>query len=161
MVRAVRANFARRLGAAAGLEVVHLDRHYWNPNWVETPKDEWQTKVAEILAGDSWIIDGNYSGTLEMRIERCDTVIFLDMPRIVCVYRILRRVVIYHKVTRPDMGMGCGEQFNWKFIKSVWNYPTRSKPKVEGILKFYRNSKNIIRVKSNKEIEMLLTSLKF
>ncbi len=84
-----KSTFAKRLSEKTGLEVIHLDQLYWQPNWVETPKDEWQEIVKEIIEGDEWILDGNFGGTMEMRIEACDTVIFLEMPRTVCVYRIL------------------------------------------------------------------------
>src|SRR5829696_6662179 len=82
---------ARRLGARLQIDVIHLDSLYWQPGWVETSKDEWKTIVAEILKRDSWILDGNYSGTLAMRYEACDTVIFLDMPPIVCLWRVIKR----------------------------------------------------------------------
>jgi adenylate kinase family enzyme len=73
------------------LPLIHLDRLYWKPNWVETTdKSEWKRTIENALRHDAWILDGNYSGTLEMRLEKCDTVIFLDLPRLLCVYRILK-----------------------------------------------------------------------
>jgi adenylate kinase family enzyme len=154
-----KSTFARRLGAVTGLKVIHLDQLYWSPNWVETPKDEWRKKVAEALDGDAWIMDGNYSGTLEMRLEKCDTVIFLDMPRITCLWRILKRAIKYRKSKRPDMADGCVEKFDWDFVKITWNYPKRSKPKVESLIK--NSQKTTIRLKSNKEIESFLQDAKY
>lgn len=153
-----KSTLARRLGEATGLEVIHLDKLFWNPNWVETPKEEWQKKVEKALQGASWIIDGNFSGTMETRLEACDTAIFLDMPRTTCVFRILKRVVFYRKGSRPDMADGCDERFDWEFIKWVWNYPARSKPKVEALLKKFRDGKTIIRLKSKAEIENFLAN---
>jgi adenylate kinase family enzyme len=153
-----KSTFARRLGAATGLQVIHLDKIFWNPNWVETARDEWQKKVEQVLELDSWIVDGNYSGTMETRFAACDTVIFLDMPRTVCIYRILKRVAFYRKGARPDMAEGCDERFDWQFVKLVWNYPTRSKPKTEELLKRFQDSKTVIRLKSKKEIENFLAN---
>jgi adenylate kinase family enzyme len=154
-----KSTFARKLGEKTGLKVIHLDRLYWKPNWVETTdKDEWKRVVQKALGGDAWIIDGNYSGTMEMRIEKCDTVIFLDMPRAVCVYRILKRVALHRPGARPDMAEGCDERFDWEFIKWVWNYPTRSKPKVEALLERFAVEKKIIRLKSKREIENFLAN---
>ena len=153
-----KSTFARRLGDATGLQVIHLDKIFWNPNWVETAKDEWQKKVEKVLELDSWIVDGNYSGTMETRLAACDTVIFLDMPRTACVYRILKRVAFYRRGARPDMAEGCDERFDWQFVKLVWNYPTRSKPKVETLLKRFQDSKNVIRLKSKKEVENFLAN---
>jgi adenylate kinase family enzyme len=155
-----KSTFSRRLGEITGLPVIHLDVLFWNPDWVETPKDEWSKKVETALQGEEWIMDGNFSGTMEMRLAACDTVIFLDMPRAVCVYRILKRIVTYQKGSRPDMAKGCSEKFDWEFTKWVWNYPKRSKPKVEALLRRFENEKTIIRLRSKREIESFFNQLR-
>lgn len=154
-----KSTFSRRLGEVTGLPVIHLDVLFWNPKWVETPKDEWSKKVEKAVRGDNWIVDGNFSGTMEMRLRECDTVIFLDFPRTVCVYRILKRVLTYRKGTRPDMAQGCDEKFDWEFTKWVWNYPKRSKPKVEALLERFADEKTIIRLKSKRNIEKFFVDL--
>ena len=153
-----KSTFSRRLGEKTGLPVIHLDVLYWKPNWTESGKDEWKKTVENALKGDEWIMDGNYSGTLEMRLKSCDTVIFLDFPRVLCVYRILKRVAFYWKDRRPDMAEGCHEQFDWEFTKWVWNYPTRTKPKVESLLERFTGEKKIIRLKSKRDIEKFLAN---
>jgi adenylate kinase family enzyme len=151
-----KSTFARRLSEVTGLEVIHLDKLYWKPNWVETDKKEWRKTVERAMQGEEWIIDGNYGGTMEMRLEKCDTVIFLDLPRTTCVYRVLKRVAFYKKGSRPDMADGCDEKFNWEFVKWTWNYPKRSKPKVEALLKRFEKEKTVIRLASKREIENFL-----
>ena len=116
--------------------------------------------VENVLRGEEWIIDGNYSGTLEMRLQKCDTVIFLDLPRTICTWRVIKRVLLYRNKNRPDMAEGCAEKFDWEFIKWTWNYPQRSKPKVEERLKRFGRGKTIIRLKSNKDIENFFVNLK-
>lgn len=115
--------------------------------------------IEEVLKRDSWIMDGNYSATLDLRIPAADTIIFLDFPPALCVYRILKRVVVYRKARRPDMAEGCDEKFNWEFTKWVWNYKTRSKPKVEALLKRFENEKTIVRLKSKSEVEKFLSKI--
>jgi adenylate kinase family enzyme len=154
-----KSTLSRRLHKVIGIEIIHLDKVFWQPNWVETPKDEWKRKVENLLKKDSWIIDGNYSNTIEMRVAACDTVIFLDLPPIVCIYRILKRVAFYKKGSRPDMAEDCDEKFDWEFIKWVWNYPNRSKPKVEALLKQFKDTKKIIRLQSKTEIENFLQNV--
>ena len=151
-----KSTLARRLGEATGLSVVHLDLLFWRPNWTETPEDEWRQTVEKAVRGDSWIMDGNFGGTMEPRFEACDTVIFLEMPRTLCVYRILKRVAFYRPGSRPDMAEGCHEKFDWEFLKWVWNYPARSKPKVEALIERFQKTKTIIRLKSKKEVEDFL-----
>lgn len=151
-----KSTFSRRLSEITGIEVIHLDRIYWRAGWVEPAKEEWRETLEKTLAGnDAWIMDGNYSGTMQMRLKQCDTAIFLDVPRMICVYRILKRVVTYRgRGNRPDMADGCDEKFDWKFLWLVWNYPTRSKPKVERLLaEAESEGKTVIRLKSKQEVE--------
>jgi hypothetical protein len=79
--------FAARLAERTGLPLIHLDAMYWRPGWVKTPKDEWSRTVDRLLTRDRWVMDGNYAGTLDRRLAACDTVIFLDLPRTVCLWR--------------------------------------------------------------------------
>ena len=151
-----KSTFARRLSQAVRLEVLHLDRLYWQPQWVETPKEDWRERVAEIVKGEAWIIDGNYSGTLETRLAACDTVIFLDVPRLICLWRVMKRILMYRKGSRPDMAEGCEERFDWEFIKYVWNYPRDTKPRVEQKIVRHRAGKTIIYLRSQRDIEDFL-----
>lgn len=148
-----KSTFARRLHEATGIELIHLDKLYWKPNWVETPKSEWKQLIGEIIRGEEWILDGNFGGTMEMRLEACDTVILLDMPRIICVYQALKRIATYRKGQRPDMGEGCDERFDIKFLSWIWNYPSQTKPKIEKLLEQYGSAKNVIRLRSKRDIE--------
>ncbi|HVF90708.1 MAG TPA: AAA family ATPase, partial [Blastocatellia bacterium] len=95
--------FAKQLGARLDVEVIHLDSIYWHPGWVETSKAEWLKTVEELLKLDSWVMDGNYSGTLDVRLQACDTVIFLDISRLICLWRVLKRLIKYRNRSRPDM----------------------------------------------------------
>jgi adenylate kinase family enzyme len=79
--------FARALAARTGLPVIHLDLHYWKPGWVRPSDDEWRERQRTLLAGAAWIIDGNYNETLPLRLERADTVVFLDTPWWLCASR--------------------------------------------------------------------------
>jgi adenylate kinase family enzyme len=154
-----KSTLSRRLGEILGLKVIHLDVEHWRPGWVETPKDEWARKVGELCGGDSWVIDGNYSSTLEPRLAACDTVVFLDLPRAVCVWRVFKRVLTYRKNTRPDMAEGCHEQFDLKFLLWVWNYPERTRPKVLALLEKYREGKQVVRLRSSAEVKRFLNQL--
>lgn len=158
-----KSTFARRLGERLGLPVIHLDRAYWRAGWVEPPKDEWRRTVEGLCAGDSWVMDGNYSGTLDVRLEACDTVILLDLPRLVCLQRVVKRSLMYRGASRPDMGEGCHEQLNKDFLLFllwVWNYPRRSRQKVLERLGALSESKRIYRLRSSAEAEKFLAEVK-
>ncbi len=124
--------FSRELGARTGLPVVHLDRLYWRPGWTPTPAAEWEPAVREVVARDRWVIDGNYGGTLALRLERADTAILLDVPRRTCLRRVLVRGVRGLGRTRPDVGPGCPERLvpDLEFLRWVWSYPRDVRPRM-------------------------------
>ncbi|HXG67078.1 MAG TPA: DNA topology modulation protein [Blastocatellia bacterium] len=151
-----KSTFAARLGRLLNIEVIHLDALFWNPGWVETPREEWASVVEELVKGDSWILDGNYGGTLDLRLAACDTVIFLDIPRRVCLWRVLKRTIRHRKGSRPDMGKGCPERLDWQFLKWVWSYPKERRPVILKKLEACSQSKNVFRLQSQREIERFL-----
>ena len=87
MMGSGKSTFARALAARTGLPVIHLDVHYWKPGWVRPSDDEWRYRQRALLAGEAWIIDGNYNETLALRLERAETVVFLDTSWWLCASR--------------------------------------------------------------------------
>ena len=88
-----KSTLAQRLGEILSLEGIHLDKFYWRAGWIEPPKEDWLATIEQLLARDAWVMDGNYSGTLERRLEAADTVVFLDLPRTTCVWRVIKRAM--------------------------------------------------------------------
>jgi adenylate kinase family enzyme len=148
-----KSTFSRRLGKLTGIEVLHLDKLHWQSGWIEPPKDEWRRTVEDNLKKESWIMDGNFGGTMDLRLAACDTAILLDLPRTICLYRVLKRRLKYRGTSRPDMSEGCHEKIDYKFLKWIWDYPKKNKPQVEKKLKHFENEKTIIRLKSQREVE--------
>jgi len=151
-----KSTLSARLGEALGLEVLHLDAHHWRAGWTEPPKEEWQRIVAGLIERDSWVMDGNYSGTLEMRMEACDTVVFLDLPRTLCLWRVIKRLLTYRGRPRPDMAEGCGEKLDLKFLRWVWDYPERTRPVVLGLIRAHGRDKKIFHLRSRAEVAEFL-----
>ena len=85
-------------------------------------KEDYHTALRQALAQDAWIMDGDYSSTLPMRLARCDAVIYFNLPRLICLWGVLTRVMKSHGKVRPDMGDGCPERFDWAFVKYTWNF---------------------------------------
>ena len=151
--------FSSRLGEITGLPVIHLDKYHWRPGWTEPPKDEWRRRVEELAGGDSWIIDGNFGGTMEIRLGKCDTAILLDMPRYVCVWRVIKRVIKYYGRTRPDLASDCPERIDLSFIKWVWKFPTDTRPAVIERLSRVADSVSIVRLTSAADVDRFLASV--
>src|SRR5437016_5668383 len=138
--------FANQLGEILGIGVIHLDSLYWKAGWVEPPKLEWAATLAEVLARNAWIMDGNYSGSLWLRLDASDAVVFLDLPRLVCIWRVLKRAARYRNTTRPDMAEGCPERLSIDFLVWIWNYPKRTRPKIVNLLQERIGTREIIRL---------------
>ena len=84
--------FAKKLRDVTGLALYHLDMIWWKPDRTHITREEFDEKLTNILETDRWIIDGEYSRTLEMRLKKCDTVFFLDFPLSVCLEGAAARV---------------------------------------------------------------------
>jgi len=114
--------FSRRLADRTGLPLIHLDKEFWQPGWMPTPPDAWRRRVAALAAEPRWIMDGQFGGTLGLRLQHADTVFVFDIPRWLCLTRVLRRTLRDFGHTRSDMAPGCVERFDWAFLKYIWNY---------------------------------------
>jgi adenylate kinase family enzyme len=151
--------FAAQLAERTGLPLIHLDALYWSPGWVKTPKDAWTRTVDELLARDAWVMDGNYAGTLDRRLDACDTAVFLDLPRTLCLWRAVKRRIIFHRRSRPDMREGNDERLTWQFIRWIWTYPRERRPGVLAKLAALRSDQRAVVLRSRTEIETFLRAL--
>jgi len=151
-----KSTLSQQLGDILSLPVIHLDRYYWKPNWVPTPKDEWGQFLVDATEQDQWILDGNYIGTLDLRLQHADTVIFLDMPRYLCIYRIIKRRIQYQGRTRPDLNEDCPEKLDGSFIRWVWNYNKQTRQQVMQRLKGLDSSKRIFVLKNRRDVRELI-----
>lgn len=118
------------IAARLGLPLVHLDKEFWLPNWLEPDRLAWRARVATLVAAPEWVIDGNYGGTLDQRIAAADTVIWLDYGRIRCIWRALLRTWRHLGRSRPDMATGCVERFDLAFLRYIWSFPCKHRPHI-------------------------------
>lgn len=114
-----KSTFARELAEYTQLPLIHLDREYWLPGWVEPDKADWREKVSVLVERERWVMDGNYSGTWDLRLPRADLVIYLSYPLWLILWRATKRQFSFRGEVRPDMAPGCPERFNWEFYHFV------------------------------------------
>lgn len=153
-----KSTLARQLGDRLDLTVVHLDRLWWQPGWKSISQEEFDARLERALALDSWIIDGNYSRTMQQRLSRCDTVIYLDFSRWSCLLGAVQRVVQNRGRTRPDMATDCPERLNWEFIRYIWNFNRENRVQIDTWLAQSGHAE-MIRLKSRKAVRSFLQSL--
>lgn len=155
-----KSTFSTQLHEITGIELIHLDQHYWKPNWEESSKEEWIDKVIELSDKEAWIMDGNYGGTMNIRMEKADTIIFMDRSRWVCLYRVLKRVFRNYGRTRKDMGAGCKEKFSWVFMVYVFHYNDTRRPKILRQLKRLKASKKVVILPSDRAVAEYLKEIR-
>lgn len=154
-----KSTLARQLGEKTGLPVVHLDQIFWKPgNWEHLPKEEFDALLMEELEKPRWILDGNYNRTLPARLEKCDTVIYLDFNRFTCIRSWLKRVITNWGHARADMAQGCNEWFDPEFVKWMWNFNKTHREKYYGMLDGL-DGKTVHILKNRRQVKQFLTSL--
>ena len=129
-----KSTFARVLAARTSLPLIHLDAEFWQPGWKITPPREWRSKLTLLVERDSWVMDGNYGASLDLRLPRADTVLWFDYPRHVCLRRVLWRIATTYGRVRDDLAPGCPEQLDAEFLRYVWDFNTKSRPQIVSML---------------------------
>lgn len=117
-----KSTLARQLGEKMNIPLIHLDQLWWRPGWTHITREEFVAAVAQEMKKPRWILDGDFNSTLEQRLPGCDTVLYLDFNRFVCLYGVVKRVLTSRGTVRPDMCEGCPERFDWDFLKWIWKW---------------------------------------
>jgi adenylate kinase family enzyme len=147
---------ARRLGARLGLPVCHIDTLFWKAGWEARSMEELAGLLEPVVAGERWVIDGNFAPTLGMRLARADTVVWLDYPARVYRWRVLKRQVTGRWGGRPDMAAGCRESFDLEFLRYAWAFERTGRPALVEALK----GRPVTRLMSPREARSFLKRLK-
>lgn len=157
-----KSTFARALGDILGIndEVIHLDRYFWKPGWIEYPRKSRIHIEQNLVAGkDTWIIEGTYLGSSDSRLQIADTIIFLDIPPLTCFYRLIQRHKEWRGLSRFDIPEGCTNRLDVKCLLKVLVFPLKGRRELNKKLGTY-SSEKVIRLQSNEEIKVFLAQLK-
>lgn len=154
-----KSTLARRLGERTATEVIHLDQHYWNAGWRTSAETVWRERVARLVARPSWIMDGNYQGTFDLRLPCADTVVFLDYPTHRCLWRVLKRIFRFRGRNRPDMAAGCPERLDWDFLHYVATFNLTRRPRLLRSMKNLRKGQKLVVLKNDRAVTNWLASV--
>jgi adenylate kinase family enzyme len=154
---------ASEISRRTGLHVIHLDLLFWRPGWTPAPRAEALRELQAALARDRWIVDGNFlpseNGDQDGRFERADTVVFLDVRRTTCVWRVLRRLVRDRGRQRPDLPVGCPEGFDLPLLRWIWAYPRVDRPRVLRLLARLEGRVEVHHLRSRADVRRFLAAL--
>ena len=119
---------SRFLGHCLGLEVIRLDDHFWKPGPVRLPTDEWRTRVVGLVARPSWVMDGTYEASLDLRIPAADAFVYIRRNRWICLWRVISRR--WRHRWRPQAESSPGHALTSFFLRYVLRFPTATEPEV-------------------------------
>ncbi len=152
-----KSTFADRLSKILHLPLHHLDRHFYQENWVERDKEEFLSIQSSIANQDEWILDGNAVRSLEIRYKKADLMIHFRLPRLLCTWRTIKRRIWpnYHLQDRAE---GCAEKIPFRLLKYLWTYPARINPILSDLKNRYPHTP-LIEVTTTKEMKDLFKKL--
>jgi adenylate kinase family enzyme len=156
-----KSELARVIARRTGLAVVHLDVLFWGPGWTAAPREAAVERVAAAVAMDEWVIDGNFLQDVEEdgRLRRADTVVFLDLPRRVCLWRVMKRLARDRGRRRADLPEGADESFDPDGLRWIWNYHKTDRPNVLQLLDRLDDGIAVHRLRSRAEVRRFVERL--
>lgn len=153
-----KSTLARALGEKTGLPVVHLDQLFWRDNWQHISREEFDALLTVEAEKEKWIIDSNYNRTIPLRLQKCDTAIYLDFPRWRCLKGVIKRFIMNFGRVRPDMSPNCPEQLDWEFLQWIWNFNKDNRPELYEMLED-ASGVNVVILKNRRQVAAFLKSI--
>ncbi len=149
-----KSEMSRKLHDILDLPLYHLDNIFWKKDRTHISGDEFDIKLNELLSLDKWIIDGDYSRTYEIRIEKADTIIFLDYPLDTCLQGVESRI------GEPRTDIPWKEDiFDPEFKQWIIDWFENTRPRVLSLLEKYKSVKRVVILSSRKEGDEFINSL--
>ena len=147
--------FSIKLAEHLGLPLYHLDAIWHKPDRTHIPREEFDARLGEILALDAWIIDGNYSRTMERRLAACDTVFWFDLPTEVCLAGATARLGTY----RPDMPW-IDTALDPRFRQEIEEFKCKNSPVIASLLAQYGEGRTVVVFESREAADDYLGQIK-
>jgi adenylate kinase family enzyme len=160
-IGAGKSTLARVLGDRLDLPVIHLDRLWWQDGSykITGPKtavahalspDAFEALQADLVQRERWVMDGGVQ-FMSLRLERADTVVFLDLPAWVCVWRVLRRT----GRARPDYPPDVRESLRWTLVLLhwvIWKYPRQRRSRINQGLRQHAQHAEVFHLRTRNQV---------
>lgn len=151
---------AQKIVAFLDLPYVSMDREFfWLPGWVKRDRAEERALIAAKVAEDRWLIDGTGPSSFDLRLPRTQLVLWVRVPRWLCVWGALSRALRWIGRSRPDMAPGCPERIDWEFLRYIWTFEEKFAPRVLAGLAQHGPDVPVLQLKSRGEMRQLLDLL--
>ncbi len=150
---------SHQLGDLLSIPVHHLDNLFWKSGWVKVERDAFFQMQEEIISGDTWLIDGNYGSTMEARIARAETILFLDLPTSHCLWNVIKRFFQYRGKSRPDMTEGNTERLDLTFIWYILTFRSARRPMIMQRLAEAPTGTRVVLLKNRRAVGTFLSDI--
>ncbi|MBB3312171.1 adenylate kinase family enzyme [Rhizobium sp. BK196] len=155
-----KSTLAQKLASHFDLTYLSIDRDIrWLPGWVQRSKEEQCQRIVDRIADERWIMDGTNTSTFDIRLPRTDIVIWVRMPRLLCIWGVLTRWLKHLGRSRPEMAPGCIEKVDWQFLEFIWTFEKKFTPRIIEAIAAYGPHVPVLQVKSRRQMRALLDLL--
>lgn len=160
-----KSTLARRLGERLQLPVFHLDALNWGPGWQPVPIETLRSHIRAAVACNEWVTDGNYAAcTFDLRLPVADAVIWVERPRLHCLWRVLRRAVRSHFSAEEDLAQDCKERFDGRFLdrlRFIARFDRVNRPRIEAARLQYGPDVPVVILRGDAQISGFLAALEY
>ncbi|WP_039844823.1 AAA family ATPase [Rhizobium gallicum] len=151
---------ARTIATRFSLPFISMDREFfWLPGWVARARPQQRALIAERIKRDRWIMDGTNTSSFDLRLPRADIVLWVRMPRLICVWGAVSRWLKWIGRTRPEMTPGCPEKVDLEFLRYIWNFEKKHSPMVLAAMAAHGPDVPVLQLKSRHQMRELLDLL--
>ncbi|MBB3453286.1 adenylate kinase family enzyme [Rhizobium sp. BK313] len=155
-----KSTLSQEIAARFGLSYISIDRDVlWLPGWVQRDRPEQRSIIAEKILGERWIMDGTNTSSFDLRLPRTDIVIWVRMPRLLCIWGALSRWLKWIGRTRPEMAPGCNERVEWQFLQFIWTFEEKYTPRIVAALAQHGPNVPVLQLTSRGRMRELLDLL--
>ncbi|MGH3778297.1 MAG: DNA topology modulation protein FlaR [Pseudonocardiaceae bacterium] len=151
-------HLANQLAALLNLPVTHLDGVYYDADWNPVPQEQFAALQRDLVAGPRWLIEGNYAATLPIRLAAADTVIFLDLPAIICLVGVAQRRWLYRGGQHARDGVY--DRITWSFVRYIWGYRKTMLPRVRQLLAEHEVDARLVTLTSRRQATRFVARLR-
>ncbi|MDI7863246.1 AAA family ATPase [Rhizobiaceae bacterium n13] len=146
-----------RIAGALQLPFISMDREFfWLPGWQNRTKPDERARIAVAAAGDRWVMDGTGSSSFDLRLPRAQFVLWVRMPRHLCLWGVVKRWLRWRGRSRPHMADDCPERLDPEFLRYIWTFERKVSPAIATALARYGADVPVYEVKSRAEMRALL-----
>ncbi|RPF22647.1 adenylate kinase family enzyme [Myceligenerans xiligouense] len=149
---------ANQLAGVLDLPLTHLDSVYYDTDWNPLPREEFAEVQRTLVARPRWLVEGNYTETLLIRLAAADTVIFLDLDAVTCLTGVFRRRLRYRGGQHAEDGVY--DRISWSFVRYIWGYRRTMRPRVHRLLAEHGSHAELITVTSRRQAAALVAQLR-